>query len=309
MVLAILVDEETSDGTYDDRQLLDPRLLWNFDLKFVSWRNIAANWIKQNNCKAVILRSPYSYIQNPNLFIDQLEMIQELCVLMNPVQVVKWNLHKKYLIQMRDQFNAIVPNMILSDQEIVSKRDVEGLFERIGHDKYLILKPAISGGSKDTFKLSKGNYRESVQEILNAKFGKDREYILQEYVPSIESEGELSLIFFSGKFSHAIQKIPAEKDFRVQIQFGGRNVLVKNVDPQAIEMAEKLINDLKSIFPKEVFTKILYTRIDLVLVSPKSKSYALMEIELIEPRLFFHEAGFESVQAFYNAVNANLSQH
>ena len=41
-------------------------------------------------------------------------------------------------------------------------------------------------------------------------------------MPGILTEGEYSLFFFAGKFSHAIVKRPASGDFRVQEQFGGR---------------------------------------------------------------------------------------
>src|SRR3546814_2436579 len=48
--------------------------------------------------------------------------------------------------------------------------------------------------------------------------------LVQPLMPGIFTEGEFSLFFFGGRFSHAIVKRPASGDFRVQEQFGGREM-------------------------------------------------------------------------------------
>ena len=44
--------------------------------------------------------------------------------------------------------------------------------------------------------------------------------MIQPYLPSIETEGETSLLFFGGRFSHAVNKRPVPGEFRIQVQFG-----------------------------------------------------------------------------------------
>ena len=45
--------------------------------------------------------------------------------------------------------------------------------------------------------------------------------LFQAFVPEVETQGEVSLVFIDGVFSHAVRKRPAQGDFRVQIDFGG----------------------------------------------------------------------------------------
>ena len=308
--ITILVDEKTPLGAEDDRHLLLDDL--DLNVSFMSWRTLDARMIHES--RAVVMRSPYSYIDDPVLFIEHLKRIEDAgCVLLNPLEVVRWNMHKQYLIQMRDQFDVNVPSMVLLNKPISSEEDVQGMLsEHLDSDgKCLIIKPAISAGSKDTFKVSKTNYRDHLEGIIRAGFGADREYIVQEYVSTIETEGELSLIFLGGKFSHAIRKIPAHKDFRVQAMYGGRNILEESVDRQALRFGEVIIDALREIFPKDVSSKILYSRIDLVQMPTlgESSRYGLMEIEMIEPRLFFNEAGLPALYLFAHQLNSILSEH
>jgi hypothetical protein len=45
--------------------------------------------------------------------------------------------------------------------------------------------------------------------------------LVQPFMDNIQSEGEFSLFYFSGEYSHAIFKVPKDGDFRVQEEYGG----------------------------------------------------------------------------------------
>ena len=88
-------------------------------------------------------------------------------------------------------------------------------------------------------------------------------------------KGEISLIFFYGEYSHSVIKKPAEDDFRVQGQYGGKN-FVYNPTDEEIEFGKLIL----SLIDK----KLCYARVDIMYNN--QNKLCLGEIELIEPFLF-----------------------
>jgi hypothetical protein len=114
----------------------------------------------------------------------------------------------------------------------------------------------------------------------------------QPFLRSIVEEGEYSLFYFGGELSHAVLKSPKEEDFRVQEEHGG---LIRPVEPPAplIELGHGLVESLP--------VPPLYARVDLARLD--SGGYALMELELIEPSLYFRTDP-ESPRKFARAFDA-----
>jgi glutathione synthase/RimK-type ligase-like ATP-grasp enzyme len=134
-----------------------------------------------------------------------------------------------------------------------------------------VLKPRIAATAHGTFLVSHGTEL-STDDLAPARA---TGALLQEFVPEIETSGEISMVFCDGEFSHAVSKLPTPGDFRVQQDFGGS---VVPVDPPARLLA----------FAEQVMTTVaagtLYARVDCV-ETPRGP--LLMEIELIEPELYF----------------------
>ena len=93
---------------------------------------------------------------------------------------------------------------------------------------------------------------------------------------SIIEEGEFSLFYFNRTYSHTILKTPESGDFRVQEEHGGRIISV-TPEQKALQCAMEVLETLN--------VSLLYARIDLV--REETGDYALMELELIEPSLYF----------------------
>ena len=112
--------------------------------------------------------------------------------------------------------------------------------------------------------------------------------------------GEIAIILFGGKYSHAVLKKAKEGDFRVQDDFGGT---VEKINPSKdlIALAEKTIQKLKPI--------PFYSRVDIILNNENSP--VIMELELIEPELWFRfkvDAAIKLgllVKEFINNLNSN----
>jgi len=131
----------------------------------------------------------------------------------------------------------------------------------------LIIKPAISAGADGTYAL--GEEDAIPFDVL------ERTMLMQPMMPAIAEEGEYSLFYFGGTFSHAILKKPAPGDFRVQEQFGGRETAVLAPAP-ARRLAEAALAGTPA--------PAAYARVDMV--RDDQGQFCLMELELIEPALF-----------------------
>lgn len=202
--------------------------------------------------------------------LDQLE--QQQIKLANPVSVLRWNSDKSYLLELENAGVAIVPTLISTALEA---NDIADAAQKFGTDE-LVIKPPISGGADGTFRLKVG---EPPPESIAG-----REMLIQPFQPAIAQEGEYSLFYFAGTFSHAILKRPAKGDFRVQEFLGGSETGTdcptgaQDLAAQARQAAEQILG-----------TKtLLYARVDM-LRDPDGQ-FRLMELELIEPSLFFEHA-------------------
>ncbi len=65
-------------------------------------------------------------------------------------------------------------------------------------------------------------------------------FFVQPFIEAIQSEGEYSLFFFNGEYSHAILKTPKAGDFRVQEEHGA--------DIEAVQPPEALLDTARELF-------------------------------------------------------------
>jgi glutathione synthase/RimK-type ligase-like ATP-grasp enzyme len=308
--VCILVDEDTIGGIPDDNELiktLSDEEKSQITFEFVPWRDengTIANRDWSRDFDIVALRSPYSYISAPKQFIQFLRDVEKTGVpVANPSKIVSWNMDKKYLLQLRDEFGIPIGKSLLKSEEIATEQDISQLFDDMGEDK-IVIKPTCSAGSKDTFLIEKSKVEEDLDKVLNAKFGPENTYIVQKYFATIK-QGEYSLVHIGGELSHALRKVPSEVDFRVQAHWGGKDFVLKEIPPAAQALATLVNKTLLSLFPEDF--PLLYCRIDMLPESSDLTSFSLMEIEMIEPKLWFGIGGIECCQKFRSTLK-NISQ-
>ena len=257
------------EGASEDQRLLEFLQHKGLDVQYEIWNDPNVNW---NEYAAIILKSPWDYFDRIAEFSAWLDLLerQNLRVL-NPVQIVRWNCDKRYLFDIEKSGFGIVPGRLLENPE---KLDLVSLFDAWQVEK-LVVKPVISGGAKNTFSFSRSEAKAYEQKL--AGLLKEEAFLAQPFMPEIQTEGEWSLVFFNGKFSHCVLKVPKTGDFRVQHYFGG--AIVAATPPETVlKSAEKLIQE---------FAKgCLYARVDGVLSEGEFK---LMELELIEPLLYLQQ--------------------
>lgn len=276
--------------------LIEPHLLtlgWHVDV--VSWRANNVDWDKY---EAVIIRTPWDYQEDAPAFLQVLENIEQSSAhLENSLDIVRWNIDKIYLQALEKRGVKLVPTLwrdSLQTNARISEQDLTHYFDHFSQAQ-IVLKPRISANADNTFWLTKQNAKQSLAEMNNA-FA-ERDFMIQPFMAHILSEGEFSLFYFNGVYSHAILKTPKDNDFRVQEEHGGR---LTTIEPEA-SLVEHADHCMKAI--SQLHQTPLYARVDFV---RDKNGFALMEAELIEPSLYFNmdaESPLRFAQAFVKRMN------
>ena len=234
----------------------------------VSWRKPDVDW---SQYAVVVVRSTWDYQSDAAAFLACLEKIEASGArLENPLALIKWNISKDYLRDLQQQGINIVPTLWFDTFDL---QQLQHGFQHFACDQ-LVIKPLISANADFTYRLTPQSLI-VVQDQLHQEFA-NRPFMLQPFLPAIVAEGEYSLFYFAGNYSHAILKRPKSGDFRVQEEHGGELHSITPCD----EMLTCARHALAAL-PADA----LYARIDLV---RHQAEFALMEIELIEPSLYFN---------------------
>lgn len=259
-------------------------------------RNIAVDavmWDKPDTdltrYDALILRSCWNYHLHIDAFRGFLDRVESLGVpLWNPLGVVRWNLDKDYL---RDLWKRGVRLPRTAWVEPGQTPDLPTLLRENGLDA-AVIKPAVSANAYLTFRTTLERAPEQTGEWA-AALASGR-VLVQQFLPQVQTAGEVSLIYFNGQFSHAVIKHPKAGDFRVQETHGGST---RTYLPSAEIHAQ-----VRSIL-ECIDSPLLYARLDGVIVDGQ---FLLMEAELIEPELYFKFDELSAVR-FADAVQERLN--
>lgn len=218
-----------------------------------------------------LLRSTWDYYRHPREFRGWLRGIGEAGArLLNPAATALGNMDKWYLRELERRGYPLPRTRWLDRPE---RANVAQILVEEGWER-AVLKPRISAGSYGTILI------EDLVCLTTEALAPAQETggLVQEFLPEIQVEGELSLMFFGGEFSHAIRKQPRSGDFRVQAKHGGET-RDATPSPESLALGQSLVTTIPPPCP--------YARVDVV---ETRRGPLLMELELIEPELFFRLA-------------------
>jgi glutathione synthase/RimK-type ligase-like ATP-grasp enzyme len=221
--------------------------------------------------RVVVVRTTWDYTEHLSEFLEWTRHAAATTTLVNPAEIIEWNSHKSYLL---DLAYAAVPVM---PTELIGKGTVEAEQRDVleEYDGDVVIKPAVSVGAIGTIRAAAASDAAAAHLRGLTEAG---DALIQPFEPAVV-DGETSLIYFGGEYSHAVRKIPAEGDYRVQVFYGGF------VTPHVATEAERQVADAAiAAVPSE----LAYARVDLV---EAARGPVLMELELIEPQLFLDEPG------------------
>jgi len=210
--------------------------------------------------------------------------VQLVTRIVNPADVIRWNSHKGYLVELAAKGIPTVPTRLIPGESI----DVDLQLEECPWDE-VVIKPAVDGGGREVLRaLRDSDVARLHAEALSAK----GDVIVQPFVPGIV-DGERSLVFLGGAFSHAVRKVPAEGDYRVQYFYGGTE-LEHAPDSAELRVALWAIDSAPG--------RLTYARVDLV---DWEGAPTLMELEAIEPDLYLRDTP-ERLARFAAVIQAEL---
>lgn len=214
----------------------------------------------------IIVRSTWDYQKHAAAFEDWLNGFANDARLLNPASLMAWNMSKRYLLELAGKGAPVAPLVCAAatPDAIIAAMDALGLEEAV-------VKPEIGATASGLSRV----HRNNPASIRAAAAALGMNGLVQSLIPEIASAGETSVMFFADDYSHAVTKRPKEGDIRCQEEHGGSVALAK---PPAwvIDEAARLL----ALAPGHP----IYGRVDVVYSGEKMW---LMELELIEPELFF----------------------
>lgn len=227
----------------------------------VVWTDSKADW---SSYSLAMLSSTWDYHERTDEFRAWLERAQAATRLRNERELVTWNLDKRYLRELEAAGVPVVPT-------IWAEPAAAGAAAReIGERGWpeVVIKPVVDLGATQLVRIAAEHAEQMISRYAGA-------VLVQPFLGSLLGDGELSLVYAGGVLLHALRKVPASGDFRVQPEYGGTESLL---DPpgEATEVAGRAL----AVAPG----RPLYARVDLV--RRDDGRLAVIELELIEPALF-----------------------
>jgi glutathione synthase/RimK-type ligase-like ATP-grasp enzyme len=235
---------------------------------------------------ALILRSTWDYHLRLPEFLEWVRTVEARGVpLWNHPDTVRWNVDKAYLLEVERRGIPILPTRHLARGTGVA---LSALLREAGWPE-AVVKPSVSGGAFGTWRAGSG----AEDDVRFATQLEAMDCLVQPFAPELVSAGEWALLFFRGRYSHAVLKRPAPGDFRVQEEFGGV-VVPAEAPPEVVATATRAL--------EAAGQDTLYARVDGVV---RNGRLELMELELVEPTLFF-ESSPGAAERFAAAVDETL---
>lgn len=222
--------------------------------------------------RTALFRTTWDYFHRFAEFSAWLERAGAQTTLINPQALIRWNMDKHYLRDLEQRGVRTIPTVYIEQGESAGLRD---LHRQTGWSE-TILKPAVSGAARHTYRLDPSNLE--AHETIFRELTAVEAMMLQPFQQQIVERGEVAMVVVDGVFSHAVLKVAKKGDFRVQDDFGGA---IYSYTPSAEEIA----------FAEEAVAACepapLYARVDLV--TDNEGRLAVVELELIEPELWFRQ--------------------
>ncbi len=276
--------------TADDRVLLDELQSRGVVAEPMVW-DAPCDW---NRFDAAIIRSCWDSHLKRDAFLAWVAHLTNIGVyLFNAAPLISWNMDKRYLRELSAHGVAVVPTEWAGSD--VGDDLVPQLVPQLAPQLHEVLsangwteavvKPAISAGAYETWRTTRASAASDqtrLDALLNGNVGA---VMIQPFMDEVVEQGEWSLIFVAGSFSHAVLKRPATGDFRVQETHGGSTdaveAPVRLIDDAAAALSAAA--DATGMLPHDV----LYARVDGIVQNDR---LVLMELECVEPTLFFEYA-------------------
>ena len=255
--------------------------------EFAVWNDPSVDWHAYDR---VVIRSVWDYSQHVDEFLAWCDHVGE-ARLHNRPSLIRFNSDKRYLAALAV---PTAPTTFLEPGTPLPAYDTE-----------IVVKPNVSAGARDTGRFAP-DAADDAAELVHTIQASGRTALVQPYLPAVDREGETAIVFFGGSFSHALHKRPVLREAGVApLADGAHSPAAVMLDEdlvgpgQATEAQLRLAHDVIGEI-SERFGQPVYARVDVA--TGTDGEPVLMELELIEPRLYLEFAP-GSVERFAAAID------
>jgi hypothetical protein len=269
--VALATCAELPEGDADDAPLVAALRAEGFDVSWRAWDDPGVDWAALD---AVVIRSTWDYQEQRGRFLGWASRVPSLW---NPAEIVRWNTDKRYLAELGSDGIPVVETTFV---------DPGAEVPALGKGGELVVKPAVSAGSRDTARFAAGEpaERRAALALLRSIHASGRTAMLQPYLPGVDAEGETALVYIDGAFSHSIRKGPL-----LSPGAGPTEGLFAEeaIEPRTATVAELAVGGRVLTMIETRFGTPLYARVDL---ARADAGPVVLEVELTVPSLFFGHA-------------------
>lgn len=241
------------------------------------WDDPTVDWA---SAPLVVVRSTWDYARRRDEFLQWADRVASLTTLHNPPAVLRWNTDKRYLSDLVCAELPVVDTVFL-DHERRPDEVATALRAEWECAADLVVKPAVSAGSKDTGRFGPDDLEDAVA-LVSSIAASGRTTMVQPYLGAVDSSGETGLVYFDGAFSHAFAKGALLTD-RGVAEHG--LFALETIEPRHATTDELRLADEVVAHTVERFGDVpLYARVDLL--RGDDGTPVLLELELAEPSWF-----------------------
>ncbi len=224
--------------------------------------SVSPDELHRANFDIIVIRSPWNYFLAADAFVHWIDQANKCAPVINTADVVRWNIHKGYLLELAAAGVATIPTTL------VRKANTREAADAIARCSDVVIKPAIGAGSFGARRFRQDGGAAALDFAMASLT--DRDIVIQPYIAGFETPGERSLVWINGMWTHSVCKKPRFDGEDESVDSGG--------PPTAAEL--EIANAAIRAVPHDIH----YARADLV---KSENGLMLSELELMEPSLFF----------------------
>jgi glutathione synthase/RimK-type ligase-like ATP-grasp enzyme len=236
------------------------------------WHDKAFDW---TSVDLAVVRSTWDYTWHLPEFLDWAEVVSDATVLANPFEVIRWNVDKRYLVELARVGLPVTPTTIIRPGEQVTLPEV---YE-------VVVKPTVSAGARDTERYPEAEHDAALAHAEHL-LSEGRSVLLQPYLKGIDERGETALVFAGGEYSHAFNKGPIltpGSEF-VEGLYREESITSREASPAERAVADRVLDALPTLIPGVERSALLFARVDLA--PGPDDTPVVLELELVEPSFF-----------------------
>ncbi|MGW4523537.1 ATP-grasp domain-containing protein [Amycolatopsis sp. NPDC004378] len=282
---AILVScAELPSGDGDDDAIVPALESLGFAVSWAPWDS-SADFAAAD---AVILRATWDYASRRAEFLLWCESVPAL---FNSAAVVRWNTDKSYLTELLDAGLAVVPTSLVAPGDTARFPATD-----------FVVKPSVGAGSRGAARFAAGA---DASKHLAALHAEGHTALVQPYQSSVDTSGELALVYLGGTFSHAFSKgAMLGSTMDSSGLYLSEKLAAASPPADAVALAEDVL-DASTALLGILRAELLYARVDLVRGADGKP--LLLELELTEPSLGFRQTDPGAATRFASAVRQQLA--